>query len=522
MVKLLKKQKIILMHRDSISNREIARKLGIHRDTVAKYVDEYDAQMRELLESNPNADTDELIASIVEAPHYSTKNRGPKTSTLEAKEVVKLCLDDNALKRQTGRSKQQMKGTDIHRYLIKQGFDISYSTVKSLIKELSNTSNEAFIKQTYAPGTSSEFDWGEVKLDIGGQGYKTYQMAAFASSFGNLRFAELFRSQDTATFQEAHVDYFGFCGGVYHTIVYDNMRVAVAKFVGPNEKEPTEALVQLSSYYGFGYRFCNVKRGNEKGHVERTVDVMRRYAFAEVGKDSFDTLEEANQYLLSKCIEKNLEALTDGRIPAITFELEKPYLMVLPPRFPCFVKRVGCKVDKYSTVSVNSVRYSVPDDYVGKRVDARIYTNRIVFYYDDLPIARHERFYKNGEYHIHILHYLKTLKRKPGALPHSEALMQADTRIKALYDKYYTKEPKAFLEVLEIIKEKGIGKVEEAINELLLITPNDLNAEKVRAICNKENCIEKTGVDRLSEKSKQTLMQYDLLRTLQNKKKEAV
>ena len=74
----------------------------------------------------------------------------------------------------------------------------------------------------------------------------------------------------------------------------------------------------------------------------------------------------------------------------------------------------------------------------------------------------------------------------------------------------------------EIIKEKGIGKVEEAINELLLITPNDLNAEKVRAICNKENCIEKTGVDRLSEKSKQTLMQYDLLRTLQNKKKEAV
>lgn len=521
MVELLIKQKIILMHRDGISNREIARILGIHRDTVAKYVDEYDAQMQELLKSNPNANTDELIAAIVEAPHYSTKNRGPKTSTLEAKELVKMCLDDNAIKRQTGRFKQQMKGTDIHHYLIKQGFDISYSTVKKLIRELSNTSNEAFIKQVYEPGDSVEFDWGEVKLDIGGQGYKTYQMAAFASSLGNFRFAALYRSQDTAAFQEAHVEFFCFCGGVYHTIVYDNMKVAVAKFVGPTEKEPTEALIQLSSYYGFNYRFCNVRSGNEKGHVERTVDVMRRFAFAEVGKDCFDTLEEANKYLLNKCVEKNLETLTDGRIPSITFELEKPYLMILPPKFPCFVKRIGCKVDKFSTVSVNSVRYSVPDDYVGKRVDVRIYTNRIVFYYDDLPIARHERFYKNGEYHIQILHYLKTLKRKPGALPHSEALLQADTRIKHIYEKYYTKEPKAFLEVLEIIKEKGVDKVEQALDEVLLITPNDLNAEKVRAVCNKENCIEKTGVDRLSEKSKQTLMQYDLLRNLQNKK-EAV
>ena len=81
-------------------------------------------------------------------------------------------------------------------------------------------------------------------------------MAAFASSLGNCRFAALYRSQDTAAFQEAHVEFFCFCGGVYHTIVYDNMKVAVAKFVGPTEKEPTEALIQLSSYYGFNYRFC--------------------------------------------------------------------------------------------------------------------------------------------------------------------------------------------------------------------------------------------------------------------------
>lgn len=522
MLKMLDKQQIILMHRDSISNRQIALKLGIHRDTVAKYVDEYDEKMRELLESNPNASSDELIEAIVEPPHYSTESRGPKASTLEAKEKIKECLDDNAIKRQTGRYKQQMKGTDIHRFLIKQGYDISYSTVKNIINSIQQSSEEAFVKQVYVPGGSAEFDWGEVKLNIGGEGYKKYQMAAFASSYGNFRFARLYRSQDTAAFQDSHTEFFAFCGGVYHTVVYDNMKVAVAKFVGPTEKEPTEALVQLSTYYGFYYRFCNVRRGNEKGHVERTVDVMRRFAFAEIGQDCFDSLEDANKYLLSKCIEKNLMELSDGRIPADTFSVEKAHLMVVPPKFNCFVKHVGCRVDKYSTVAVNSVRYSVPDDYVGKAVDVRIYTNKIVFYYDDIPIAKHERFYKKGEYHINILHYLKTLKRKPGALPHSEALMQADTKIKTIYEKYYTKDPKTFLEVLEIIKEKGVEKVEDAIDELVKLTPNDLNSEKVRSICNKDNCIEKTGIDHLSEKSKSTLAQYDILRTLQNKEKEAV
>jgi len=55
-------------------------------------------------------------------------------------------------------------------------------------------------------------------------------------------------------------------------MVYDNMKVAVKRFVG-TEKEPIEGLLQLSIYYGFRYRFCNVRSGNEEGHVERSVEV---------------------------------------------------------------------------------------------------------------------------------------------------------------------------------------------------------------------------------------------------------
>ncbi len=522
MLNLNKKQRVILLHREGVSNRKIAEQLGVHRDTVAKYVKEYDEQLQQVLAADPNADVDTLIEAIMEPPHYNTRSRGPKTSTLDATEIIKKCLEENAKKRQTGRSKQQMKGTDIHLYLIHQGFDISYSTVKKIIQKINSTSEEAFIKQEYTPGQICEFDWGEVKLNIDGTGYKKYQMAAFASAYGNYRFARLYRSQDTAAFQESHVDFINFCHGIYHTIVYDNMKVAVKKFVGPTEKEPTDALVQMATYYGFNFRFCNVRSGNEKGHVEKTVDVMRRFAFSGPGDDCFDTLDEANAHLLAKCIEKNAKALKDGRIPADTFDEEKPYLMAELAKMPCFVNRPNCRVDKYSTVTINNVHYSVPDKYVNKQVTARIYTNKVAIYYDGVLITTHERCYKQGEYKIDIYHYLKTFKKKPGALPHSTALLQADTKIKNIYEQYYTKNPKGFLEVLEIIKELGADEVDKALKELRNITPSDLNPEKLKSFCKTKNCINTAGQDRLSKKSKSTLSQYDMLRNLQNIDKEAI
>ena len=38
-------------------------------------------------------------------------------------------------------------------------------------------------------------------------------------------------------------------------------------FVG-GDKKPTEALMKMSGFYCFEYRFCNVRAGWEKGHVD--------------------------------------------------------------------------------------------------------------------------------------------------------------------------------------------------------------------------------------------------------------
>ena len=522
---MVQKQQIILRHIDNESNRSIAQNLGIDKNTVNKYVNEYETERKKLLESDPGADPAILMDTIIEKPTYNTEKRKPRESTEKAKEVIKACLDENEEKRRTGRTKQQQRAKDIHVYLTDDlGYNISYSTVRNIVKELEKKVKEAFIRQEYEPGQACEFDWGEVRLNIGGTGYRKYQMAAFASSYGNYRFAKLYRVQDTAAFQEAHVSFFRFCHGVYKIVVYDNMKVAVKEFVGPTEKEPTEALAQMALYYGFSFRFCNVRSGNEKPHVERTVDVMRHFAFSAPGDDCFGTLEEANAHLLKKCRQKNGRKLEDGRIPSETFAEEIPYLMRELPPMPCFIKRTGLKVNKYSVITVNNVKYSVPDTYTGKEVDARVYTDRIVIYCGAEKIASHERFYERGSYHLDIYHYLRTLKRKPGALPQSTALLQADTTVKNIYEKYYSKDPKTFLQILELIHTAGAGPVEEALKELLEISPLDLSADKVQAIYrrkeaekeNENNSIIREACSQLGEKIKGTLVQYDRLREAMN------
>ena len=120
-------------------------------------------------------------------------------------------------------------------------------------------------------------------------------------AYSNHRMAYLFLRQDTQAFLESHRRYFRDIGGVPRRMVYDNMRVAVASFVG--DKHPTDALIRLEACYGFTHRFCNARSGNEKGHVERSVEVVRRKAFCR--QDSFDSLADAEYHLIDTCADMN-------------------------------------------------------------------------------------------------------------------------------------------------------------------------------------------------------------------------
>ena len=120
----------------------------------------------------------------------------------------------NAEKRSRGLHKQVMKKIDILEHLHELGYDIGYTSVCHHINKKLSQRNEAFISQVYNPGDVCEFDWGEVKLEIGGQ-LRTLYMAVFTPAMSNYRYAVLFHRQDSLRSKQAHVLFLNILEGFF-------------------------------------------------------------------------------------------------------------------------------------------------------------------------------------------------------------------------------------------------------------------------------------------------------------------
>lgn len=313
-------------------------------------------------------------------------------------------------------------------------------------------------------------------------------MAIFTTAHGNYRYARLFPKQNTNCFLESHVLFFEKIQGVYRTMVYDNMKVAVKKFIGRTEKEPTDELLKLSLYYGFNFRFCNAYSGNEKGHVERSVDYIRHKAFCD--KDTFQSLEEANAYLESICdnLNNKLQPSYSNKSASQMFGEEKEYIL---PRMPMYetAEIIDLRVDKYSTIVIDTCHYSVSDRYINCLVRVKKYSNKIICFYNNDKIAEHVRKYGFNEWVFNIDHYLNTLTKKPGSLTHSVAVKQMDSRLKKIYSSYYTQKEKEFIELLKFIGENGLEKIEKSIQVILSTNSMDISTEKIKFICNRDDSL---------------------------------
>lgn len=513
MIKLGQKIEILRLYFiEGKHKKQIARELHISKNTVKTYVEDFLTNKKELIASGVSKY--ELIENMTEKPKYDSSNRKPIVMTDEVKELIRKYISENELKRNTGKAKMCMTAQDMYEALIEKGFCLSYSSVAQYVQKYKENEYhyEAFIKQQYDYGDICEFDWGEVKLVIGGIECK-FRMAVFTMAKSNFRFAFLYNNENTQSFVDSHIKFFELIGGVPKCMVYDNMKVAVAKFVGRTEKEATIALKQMSVYYGFNYRFCNIRSGNEKGHVENSVDFIRRKAFSSLS--TFDTFEDALKRL-SERLEKYNNIKTkylNNQSPADLLNIEKNYLINLMPTYPNCIN-VTLRVDKLSTISYLQNRYSVPDYLVLKSVDVKIFIDKLEIFYNNNLVATHTRLYGNQEWSLDIMHYTKTLSRKPGALKGSVAFEQMNTTLKDIYQKYFKEQPKAFIELLEVVQKYDIKSIKSTIN-ILTQKSIEVNTENIKMILNRKkdepiNNKEKSELQKeIEENSKRHLAMYD-------------
>ena len=369
------------------------------------------------------------------------------------------------------KKKQRHTACQIYKELSESGiYQGSRRTMENAISKIRASRKQAS-KPSYLPlefplGSTLQVDHGEVELEINGEVVKGY---LFVGSVPGqvLRYCQAFPTKASEAWGEFHERIFGFFGGVFPRVVYDNDSVLIKKIIGKDRKQTTFS-ISMEEHYGFASHFCNVGAGNEKGAVENGVGYCRRRFFS--GRGVFQSWESLNTFLNDCClkdIEEGTHYKTKEKLSEIFSRLQRK---LLPSRVKkSWCRWTQCRVDKCQLVTVDHHQYSVPEKFVGCTIRAAITWEKVELITEGEIIAVHQRLY-GAEDGLVLDHYLDQLRRKPRAFSYAKASK------KAQFDP-------EFLEMRSRLSDKyGSSKANRQFVDLLLLQRSWNKKELLRGV----------------------------------------
>ena len=384
--------------RDKMPIREIARRTGISRNTIKKYLRE----------------------GIVE-PAFQTPDRPSKLDPYVTQLTAWLVSDQRKSRKERRTAKL------MHADLVKLGYEGSYERVAAFVREWKGerlrayhtTDRGTFVPLAFAPGEAFQFDWSEDWAYVGGERIKL-QVAHIKLSHSRAFLVRAYLLQTHEMLFDAHWHAFRVFEGVPGRGIYDNMKTAVDK-VGLGKKRDVNARFKaMTSHYVFDPEFCNPAAGWEKGQGEKNVRDARHRMWQLM--PAFPDLAALNIWLEDRCKLLWTETAHGKLLGSIAdvWEAEKPTLMPLPIMFDGFVE-YRKRVSPTCLISFDRTRYSVPASFANRPVSLRIYPERLVVVAEGHVICTHERIinrshHQPGRVIYDWRHYLAVVQRKPGAL----------------------------------------------------------------------------------------------------------
>ena len=155
--------------------------------------------------------------------------------------------------------------------------------------------------------------------------------------------------------------------------------------------------------------------------------------------------------------------------------------MPMPAPFDGYVESPH-KVSSTSLVAVARNRYSVPCEYVGKRVSARLYPERIEIVQGEAIIASHARRANAGHVLYDWQHYIPILERKPGALRNGAPFIDMPASLQRLRQVLLKREggDRVMARVLAAVPMHGLEPVLVAVE--LVLESGVLSSEHVENV----------------------------------------
>jgi len=216
-----------------------------------------------------------------------------------------------------------------------------------------------------------------------------------------LTYVEAVLSQSKEDFIQCCRHAFEYFGGVTKAIVPDNLKAAVTK---SSKYEPilNETFASFAEHYNTVILPARSYKPKDKALVENAVKlVYQRIYTAMDPKNPATDLVLLNQSMLAALAQYNTNPLKQGDSRRTIFEEEEKQTLLPLPLIAYEIKKIReCKVMKNGHVGLHEDRhyYSVPYQYIGKRVRILYNSSTVEIYSQFQLIANHTRNYKRNRY----------------------------------------------------------------------------------------------------------------------------
>jgi transposase len=341
--------------RQGLTIAQSARALGLHAQTVAKWV---------------------------ARSQYQARRAVPRTSRLDPFKARIVGL----LERHPYSAQQ------IFQRLREEGFAGGLTIVKDYVRKVRPAHREAFLKLSFAPGECAQLDWGEYGSIGVGSTRRRLSFFVMVLCYSRLLYVEFTVSQTMEHFLGAHEHAFAAFGGCPTRLMIDNLRCAVLRRAIGEAPVFNPRYLDFARHWGFDVSACNVRKGNEKGRVENAVGYVKKNLLNGLELLDFNAVNPAAQLWLDTIANVRIHGETHRR-PLDLFAEEQPHLHPLNPR-PYDIARVQTlRASRQFRVALDTNHYSVPAEFASQRVILKAYPDRVCIYHQDKLIARHNRSY---------------------------------------------------------------------------------------------------------------------------------
>jgi transposase len=362
---------ILTLHRSGHSQREIARMLGMNRETVARHISQ-------------------RVGPKPAKPDHRVRP-GPASACDALRDII------------VQKWEQGLTGQRIYQDLCSEHeFKASYSSVRRFLAGLDKLDQLPFRRLECRPGEEAQIDFGSGAPVVTRDGRRRRtHVFRIVLSHSRKGYSEAVFRQDTESFIRAMENAFWHFGGVPRIGVIDNLRAAVQK-ADWYEPELHPKLRAFCEHYGLVILPTRPYTPRHKGKIESGIKYVKRNALK--GRQ-FSALEDENDFLLdweTKTADQRIHGTTKQQVAKLFEEVERPALSPLPvERFP-FFREGRNSVHRDGHVQVDGAYYSAPPEFYRRKVWVRWDSRLVRIFNDELEQVRvHIKQQSKGRFSTH-------------------------------------------------------------------------------------------------------------------------